>query len=66
MSKHLKALLNGMGSLTIWPDRQYPEPTRGGFARDAAKIRHDVRKVGADLRKTVTTASSDDKSSNKR
>lgn len=48
--EHLRNLLAGMGRvLMLAPERDYVRPERG-FARDAAALRGDARRVGDDLK----------------
>ncbi|MDD4914271.1 MAG: hypothetical protein PHW13_04435 [Methylococcales bacterium] len=47
---HLKNLLEGARQvLTLRPESSYIRPDRGGFARDAAKLRADSGKIAQDL-----------------
>ena len=51
--EHLRHFLAGMSRvLTLAPECDYRRP-RGGFARDRAALRGDVRNVGTDLRRTL-------------
>ena len=54
MSNLLKNILDGMGQIWVLiPQRRPYPPTRGGFARDAYKLRGDFAAVGRDLRRTL-------------
>lgn len=56
LSRSLDAFLSGMGSvLALDTGAEYIRP-EGGFARDAAALRGDARRVGSDLRRTALQA----------
>ena len=51
--EHLRHFLAGMGRvLMLAPQRDYVNP-KGGFARDAAALRGDARRVGEGLKRGV-------------
>ena len=51
---HLKNILAGLSSvLVIAPGSDYVQPQRGGFARDAERLRGDVKRVGTDMRRVT-------------
>lgn len=50
--EHLKNILAGLSSvLVLAPGSDYVRPEKGGFSRDAERLRGDVRRVGADMRR---------------
>ena len=56
---HLKNILAGLASvLVIAPDSDYIHPQRGGFARDARRMRKDVQRLGSDMRRVTENCES--------
>lgn len=55
--EHLKNILAGLSSvLVLAPGSDYVQPQRGGFSRDAQRLRGDVQRVGADMRRVTESA----------
>jgi len=52
MGKYLKSFLDGASQvLVLYPDVDYPLPTRDGFAQDAKNLRSDFEQVARDMNK---------------
>ena len=63
MSKHLKLILVGIGSVfvDVPSARNYTRVHGSGFARDARNLRSDCANVASDLRKKAKAAPHGDK-----
>ena len=54
MGKYLKSFLDGASQvLVLYPDVDYPLPTRDGFTQNAKNLRSDFEQVARDMRKGV-------------
>lgn len=54
ISYWLEKFIDGASQvLVLYPDVDYPAPTRGGFAQDAKNLRGDFEQVASDMRKAI-------------